>query len=69
MWEDPIVADVRRIREELSARFDFDVSAIFADVRERQASLGSRLVRRKRAPRPEPPPAPDRDSAGLHPGR
>jgi len=69
MWEDPIVADVRRIREELSARFGFDVSAIFADIRERQAALGSRLVRRKQARRPAPPPAPDRDSAGLHPGR
>ena len=69
MWEDPIVSDVRRIREELSARFDFDVSAIFADIRERQTALGSRLVRRKRAHGPELPPAPDRDSAGLHPGR
>ena len=34
MWEDPIVSEVRRIREELSARFNFDVSVIFADVRE-----------------------------------
>ena len=24
-WENPIVADVRRIREDLSARFNFDV--------------------------------------------
>jgi hypothetical protein len=44
MWEDPIVADVRRAREELSARFNFDVTAIFADIRKRQAALGSRLV-------------------------
>jgi hypothetical protein len=44
MWEDPIVAEVHRIREELAARFDFDVAAMFADMRERQKALGSRLV-------------------------
>jgi hypothetical protein len=45
VWEDPIVAEVRRIRESLSARFDFDVAAIFADIRRRQESLTDRLVR------------------------
>ncbi len=50
MWEDPIVADVHRTREQLAAGFDFDVKAIFADLRERQAALGGRLVpQRKRA--------------------
>ena len=44
-WEDPIVAEVRRIREELSAEFNFDAPAIFADIRARQASAGDRLVR------------------------
>jgi len=48
MWEDPIVADVRRIREQLSERFDYDVKAIFADLRSRQAALGPRLVSRKK---------------------
>jgi hypothetical protein len=43
-WEDPIVADVWRIREQLSADFNFDVAAIFADIRSRQASAGDRLV-------------------------
>jgi hypothetical protein len=46
-WEDPIVADVRQIREDLSARFDFDLSAIFADIRARQSRAGDRLVRLK----------------------
>jgi hypothetical protein len=60
-WEDPIVADVRRTRENLSAKFDFDVSTIFADLRTRQVSVGSRLVRAKRDSQaeqggePEPP--------------
>ena len=44
MWKDPIVADVHRTREKLSAEFDFDVKAIFADLRHRQSALGARLV-------------------------
>jgi len=47
MWEDPIVSDVRRAREELSAKFDFDIKAIFADLRDRQATLGGRLARQQ----------------------
>ena len=48
MWEDPIVAEVRRIREQLSAKFDFDVDAIFADIQRRQVELGHRLVPQKK---------------------
>jgi hypothetical protein len=36
MNEDQIVAEVRRVREELSARFNHDIHAIFADLRTRQ---------------------------------
>jgi hypothetical protein len=54
MWEDQIVSEVRRAREELSARFDFDVKAIFADIRNRQAALGERLVSRKKRAKPGP---------------
>jgi hypothetical protein len=49
MWEDPIVAEVRRVREELSARFNFDPKAVFADIRNRQTVLGERLIQ-PRAP-------------------
>jgi hypothetical protein len=52
MWEDPIVSDVRRVREELASRFHFDVKAIFADLRARQAVLGERLVSRKERTQP-----------------
>ena len=69
MWEDPIVLEVRRIREELSGRFNFDVGAIFEDMRKRQTTLGSRLIRRKKADKAEQEVAPDRNSAALHPGR
>jgi hypothetical protein len=44
MWEDSIVAEVHRTREKLAAKFAFDAKAIFADLRERQTALGSRLV-------------------------
>ncbi len=44
MWEDPIVAEVRRVREELAAKFDFNVEAICADIRKRQVAWGDRLV-------------------------
>jgi hypothetical protein len=46
MWEDPIVSEVRLAREQLSARFGFDVKAIFDDMRSRQSMLGNRLVSR-----------------------
>lgn len=48
MWEDPIVAEVRRTREMLAAKFNFDINAIFADLQKRQAALGDRLVSPKK---------------------
>jgi hypothetical protein len=63
MWEDPIVAEVHRIREELAARFNYDIHAMFADMRKRQAGLGSRLV--SLAKPAEPTAEADR---GRHPG-
>ena len=69
MWEDPIVTEVRKVREQLARQFHFDVHAIFTDLRERQTLLGSRLVRRQRRTKAEQAAAPDQDSAALHPGR
>jgi hypothetical protein len=69
MSEDPIVAEVRQIRERLAEQFDFDLHAIFVDLRERQRLLGSRLVRHPKRGRAEQVGARDRDSAGLLPGR
>jgi hypothetical protein len=64
MWDDPIVAEVRRVREELSARFDFDPKAIFEDMRTRQAALGERLVSHRAHPMAEPADAVDRNGPG-----
>jgi hypothetical protein len=52
MWEDPIVAEVHRIREKLAAQYNFDVGAFFADLRSRQAALGGRLVFQKKRAEP-----------------
>jgi hypothetical protein len=44
MIHDPIVDEVRAIREELSARFNFDIRKIVEDARSRQAMSQSRVV-------------------------
>ena len=36
MNDDPIVEEVRRVREKLARRFDYDIHAIFADLRARE---------------------------------
>lgn len=41
---DPIVNEVREIRERLASQFDFDIRKIVADARRRQASSKSRIV-------------------------
>ena len=69
MWEDPIVSEVRQVREQLARQFNFDVHAIFADLRKRQTLLGPRLVRRQKRAKAEQAAAPAHDSPALHPGR
>ncbi|MGL5098051.1 MAG: hypothetical protein ACRDD1_20895 [Planctomycetia bacterium] len=41
---DPIVDEVRRIREEHAAEFDYDLRAIFEDVKRRQEESGLTFV-------------------------
>jgi hypothetical protein len=52
MNDDPIVASVRAVREELAAAFGYDVHAIFADLRRQEAELGDRLVKPSSVQRP-----------------
>lgn len=42
---DPIIAEVRAIRDEYAARFDYDVGAIFRDIRARQEASDREYVR------------------------
>lgn len=48
LWADPIIAEVHRVREMLAAKYNFDVSAFFADIRKRQAALGAQPVSPKK---------------------
>ena len=43
-WEDPIVAEVRRIRDAHAARFNYDLRAIFEDIKERERKSGRTYV-------------------------
>ena len=60
MYDDPIVNEVRKTRERLAKKFNYDVGAIFRDLRKQQAKLGDRLVRRGRKKEGERAPAPER---------
>ena len=44
MAKDPIVDEVRRIREEQAAKYSFDIKMILAAARKRQRRSGRRVV-------------------------
>ena len=44
MLNDPIVEEVRRVREEYAKQFDYDVRAMAADLRKREQQHSDRLV-------------------------
>ena len=45
MRNDPIVAEVRAIRDELAAQCGYDIKEIFRKLREQQAKSGLKYVR------------------------
>ena len=42
---DPIIAELRAVRDQHAARFDYDVAAIFRDIRAMQETSGRDYVR------------------------
>ncbi|MBW4471131.1 MAG: hypothetical protein KME45_12110 [Stenomitos rutilans HA7619-LM2] len=44
MWTDEIVEEIHQIREEYAKSFNYDLDAIFADLREKQAESGREVV-------------------------
>ena len=44
MQTDPIIAELRAIREAYAAQFDYDVEAMFRDIRARQETSGREYV-------------------------
>ena len=45
MKDDPIVAEVRAIRDQLAEQCGYDLTAIFRQLRQQQASSGRKYVR------------------------
>ncbi len=53
-WHDPIVAEVRRVREELFAAAGYDLQEFCRRLREEEASSGHEVVTRPRTNRRQP---------------
>ena len=58
MFHDPIVEEVRAIREQLAAQFNFDIRKIVEDAQRRQATSQSRIVSFERPTKARQPTAP-----------
>jgi hypothetical protein len=50
MWTDEIVEEIHRIREEYAKSFNYDLDAIFADLRKKQDESGREVVNLSRKP-------------------
>lgn len=50
MFQDEIVEEIHRIREEYSRSFNHDLKAIFADLQKQQAESGREVVNLSRKP-------------------
>ena len=44
MWEDPIVEEVRKVREAHAAQFNYDLWAIYRDLKEQERKSGRAFV-------------------------
>jgi len=54
-WSDPIVDEVRRARDAYAARFNYDLRAIFRDLKEQEKRSGRKLASYAQEPTVEPP--------------
>ncbi len=43
-WIDPIVEEVRRVRDAYAARFNYDLWAIYRDLKEKEKRCGLKIV-------------------------
>ena len=50
MWTDPIVAEIRKVREAHAAKFNYDLEAIYRDLKSKERTSGRKYVRSQ--PRP-----------------
>ncbi|MBF0605066.1 MAG: hypothetical protein HQL07_15420 [Nitrospirae bacterium] len=47
MWKDPIVEEIRKIRDEHAARFNYDLEAIYKDIKRLEEASGRKTVNLK----------------------
>ena len=65
---DPIVDEVRRVRDAHAARFNYDLDAIFQDIKEREMKSGLKFVQGvARQPMPDQAPQPTGASNSVSP--
>jgi hypothetical protein len=50
MWTDEIVEEIHQIREKYAKSFNYDLDAIFADLRQKEAASGKKVVTLLRKP-------------------
>ncbi len=43
-WNDEIVEEVRKVRDKHAAKFNYDIAAICADIRQKQTESGRKIV-------------------------
>jgi len=46
MWKDEILEEIHRVREKHAKSFNYDLKAICADLRKRQAESGRQIISR-----------------------
>ncbi|MGI9036957.1 MAG: hypothetical protein ACR2GD_13100 [Pyrinomonadaceae bacterium] len=44
MWKDEIVEEVRRVRDEYAAKFDYDLDAIYKDIKKQEKQAQNKIV-------------------------
>lgn len=44
MWEDPIVEKIHKIREEHAQKFNFDLQAIYNDLKAQEKKSGRKII-------------------------
>jgi hypothetical protein len=44
MWKDEIVEEVRRVRDEYAAKFNYDLNAIYEDIKKQEKQTKRKVV-------------------------
>ena len=44
MWKDEIVDETRKVREEYAAQFNYDLAAIYGDLKQKEAETKHKII-------------------------